>query len=202
VNLGARVSTERPGEVSSAVVSARAQRSGERADGRIWQSPGRKGKREHDEAPGHGPERGSKDDWRAHECEHVAEGARGQGSKRSWPGGGGAGGARAPCRMRAMGVGVGDDCADTHAAAACSAAGDVEQVGERDAEGTCRRRRRSRAARGEVRPLLRLLVARAPRGAVGSLDCDRLRMGAVATRVRRSIANVVPTTPVITVCGG
>ena len=60
------------------------------------------------------PERGSEDGSGAREGEHVTEGARGQGSNRSWPGGGGAGGARAPCKMRAMPSQVGDDLEDAH----------------------------------------------------------------------------------------
>ena len=75
---------------------------GESAVGGFWHGSGREGKRAHDEVCGQGPERGGEDGSGAREGEHVAEGARGQGSNRSWPGGGGAGGARAPWRIRAM----------------------------------------------------------------------------------------------------
>ena len=73
--------------------------------GGFWHGRGREGKRAHDEVCGQGPERGSEDGSGTREGEHVAEGGRGQGSNRSWPGGGGAGGARAPWRMRAMASG-------------------------------------------------------------------------------------------------
>ena len=65
------------------------------------------GKRAHDEVCGQGPERGSEDGSGAREGEHVAEGGRGHGSNRSWPGE-----ARAPCRMRVMAPRVGYDLED------------------------------------------------------------------------------------------
>jgi len=58
---------------------------GEPAAGRFWHSPGHEGKREHDEAQGHEPAKGHDDGGRAQEGEHVADGARGQGSNRSSP---------------------------------------------------------------------------------------------------------------------
>jgi len=67
----------------------------EPAVGRFWHGPEREGKRARDEMCRQEPERGSEDGSGAREGEHVTEGARGQGSNRSWPGGGGAGGARA-----------------------------------------------------------------------------------------------------------
>ena len=45
---------------------------GEGAVGRFWHGPGRKGKRERDEAPGPGPERGSEDGRGARAGERLA----------------------------------------------------------------------------------------------------------------------------------
>ncbi len=67
-----------------------------------WHGRGREGKRAHDEVCGQGPERGGEDGSKAQAGEHVADGARGQGNNRTCPRGGGAGGARAPWRIRAM----------------------------------------------------------------------------------------------------
>jgi hypothetical protein len=71
----------------------------------FWHGRGREGKRARDEMCRQESLRGSEDGSGAREGEPVAEGARGQGSNRSWPGGGGAGGARAPCKMRAIASG-------------------------------------------------------------------------------------------------
>jgi hypothetical protein len=68
------VSTEGPGE-----------RRGARGRGTLPRFRA-EGKGARDEAPGPGPERGSEDGSEAQAGEHVAEGARGQGSNRSWPG--------------------------------------------------------------------------------------------------------------------
>lgn len=110
---------------------------GEPAVRRPWHSSGREGKREHDEAHGQGLEKGSDDDG-AQGGEKVAEGARGQANNMTCPGGG----VLAECGRRG-GCGrwrrVGDDLDDAHAAAACSAAGDIEredageELGPRDA---------------------------------------------------------------------
>ena len=54
---------------------------------RFWHGPGREGKRARDEMCREEPERGSEDGSGAREGAHVTEGARGQGSNRSWPGG-------------------------------------------------------------------------------------------------------------------
>ena len=75
---------------------------GESAVGGFWHGSGREGKRAHDEVCGQGPERGGEDGSKAQAGEHVADGARGQGNNRTCPRGGGAGGARAPWRIRAM----------------------------------------------------------------------------------------------------
>ena len=61
----------------------------EPAVGGFWHGRGREGKRARDEVCGPEPERGREDGSGAREGEHVAEGARGQGSNRIWPGGGG-----------------------------------------------------------------------------------------------------------------
>ena len=70
--------------------------------GGSWHGRGSEGKRAHDEVCGAGPERGSEDGSKAQAGEHVAGGARGQANNRTCPRGGGAGGARAPWRIRAM----------------------------------------------------------------------------------------------------
>jgi len=123
---------------------SRSHRSGGRADGKIWQSPGRNEKREHDEVSGHGPERGSEDGFgrtgvNTSPKGRAVRGARGAGREEE---------AQAE-RGRRAGCGrwrrVGDDREDTHAAAAYSAAGDVEregageEIGPTDASGAGRR---------------------------------------------------------------
>jgi len=90
----------RAGEYGAARGAAGSARPGE--IGGVLGARGSASEAWHEEANGHGPEKGNDDGGGAQEGEHVAGGARGQANNRTCPGGGGAGGARAPWRMRAM----------------------------------------------------------------------------------------------------